>query len=110
MGCTIDYGILFSNNYLRNRETEDKFTSVKLAFKSSVGAISLSAAILMTVGYVVGIAGSIPATSNIGLLLGIGATVSYFVMTFLLPLFLVLFDKPIRKTTIRFKKKEKQAD
>lgn len=110
MGCTIDYGILFSNNYLRYRETEDKFTSIKLAFKSSVGAISLSAAILMTVGYVVGIAGSIPATSNIGLLLGIGATVSYFVMTFLLPLFLVLLDKPIRKTTIRFKKNEKQAD
>ena len=110
MGCTIDYGILFSNNYLRYRETEDKFTAIKLAFKSSVGAISLSAAILMMVGYVVGIAGSIPATSNIGLLLGIGATVSYFVMTFLLPLFLVLLDKPIIKTTIRFKKKEKQAD
>lgn len=110
MGCTIDYGILFSNNYLRYRETEDKFTAIKHAFKSSVGAISLSAAILMTVGYVVGIAGSIPATSNIGLLLGIGATVSYFVMTFLLPLFLVLLDKPIRKTTVRFKKKEKQAD
>ena len=105
MGCTIDYGILFSNNYLRFRETEDKLTACKHAFKASVGAVSLSAAILMTVGYVVGIAGSIPATSNIGLLLGIGATVSYLAMTYLLPLFLVLLDKPILLTTIKTKNK-----
>ncbi len=109
MGCTIDYGILFSNNYLRNRETMDKFDAIRVAFKSSVGAISLSAAILMTVGYVVGMAGSIPATSNIGLLLGIGATVSYFVMTFLLPLFLVLLDAPIRKTMLKPGKKAEKV-
>lgn len=105
MGCTIDYGILFSNNYLRFRQTEDKLQACKDAFKASVGAVSLSAAILMTVGYVVGIAGSIPATSNIGLLLGIGATVSYISMTYILPLFLVLLDKPILATTLKFKKK-----
>ena len=110
MGCTIDYGILFSNNYLNYRKDNDKLTACKLAFKNSIGAISLSAAILMTVGYVVGIAGSIPATSNIGLLLGIGATVSYIAMTYILPLFLVLFDKPIRLTTLKFKsKKEKEV-
>ncbi len=107
MGCTIDYGILFSNNYLRFRETEDKLTACKHAFKASIGAVSLSAAILMTVGYVVGIAGSIPATSNIGLLLGIGATVSYISMTYLLPLFLVLLDKPILATTLKLKRKDK---
>ena len=104
MGCTIDYGILFSNNYLKYRQDNDKLTACKLAFKSSVGAISLSAIILMTVGYIIGIAGSIPATSMLGLLLGIGATVSYFSMTYILPLFLVLLDKPILKTTLNCKK------
>ena len=104
MGCTIDYGILLSNNYLNYRKDNDKLTACKLAFKNSFSAITLSAAILMTVGYVVGLAGSIPATSNIGLLLGIGATVSYVSMTFILPLFLVLFDKLIMWTTIKTKK------
>lgn len=108
MGCTIDYGILFSNNYLEARKTNDKFTACKSAFKSSVGAISLSALILMTVGYTVGMGGSIPSTSNIGLLLGMGATVSYIAMTYLLPLFLVLLDKPISATTLRFKKHGKR--
>lgn len=101
MGCTIDYGILFSSNYSECRKTMNKFDAVRAAYSLSFGAISLSAAILILVGFTVGVVGSIPSTSNIGLLLGLGTFVSYVTMTFVLPLFLVLMDKPISVTTLK---------
>ena len=60
MGCTIDYGILLSTNYTNYRQTLNKFDAAKAAFKSSIGAISLSASILTMVGFAVGLVGSIP--------------------------------------------------
>lgn len=110
MGCTIDYGILLSTNYTNYRQTLNKFDAAKAAFKSSIGAISLSASILTMVGFAVGLVGSIPATSNIGLLLGLGTIVSYLTMTFVLPLLLVLFDKPIRATTLRRKRRRTDGE
>ena len=62
------------------------------------------------VGFAVGLVGSIPATSNIGLLLGLGTIVSYLTMTFVLPLLLVLFDKPIRATTLRRKRRRTDGE
>lgn len=110
MGCTVDYGILLSSHYRTNRKTADKFTAAKEAFKASFGPISLSASILALVGFAVGLSGSIPATSNIGLFLGLGTVVSYVAMVFVLPTLLVIFDKPIQWTTLRRRKKALPAE
>lgn len=108
MGCTIDYGILLSSNYTEFRKSFNKVEAAKKAFLASFGSIALSASILMLVGFVMGIVGSTPATSMIGLFLGTGTLVSFILMTFILPMLLVLFDKPISLTTLKLNKKYKK--
>jgi predicted RND superfamily exporter protein len=106
MGATIDYGILLSSHYTENRKTMDKFEAAKRAFMSSIGPVTTSASILAMVGFSVAISGLTAVTSALGMLLGRGTVISYFMMMFVLPEILLLLDKPIKLTTLkRFEKR-----
>jgi predicted RND superfamily exporter protein len=108
MGCTIDYGILLSSNYNDYRKSTNKKSAAIQAFLSTIGAITTSAAILATVGFVVGMTGTTPAVASLGMLLGRGTIISYLAMMFVLPQLLVLFDKPIRLSTLKLTQKSKR--
>ena len=107
MGATIDYAILYTENYLNNRKNNDILTSVKIAFKSSQSVIIVSAGILAATGFILGLTSNLAATVVIGLALGRGALTSFLIVSILLPQLLIIFDKPIALTTLKLRKRKK---
>ncbi|NLD86790.1 MAG: MMPL family transporter [Clostridiales bacterium] len=101
LGATIDYAILMSDRYLEFRETMDKSDAAAKALSTSGVSIITSALILTLAGYSYGIVSTLPAISEMGLLLGRGAALSGGMVLLVLPQLLVLFDKPIRMTILR---------
>lgn len=99
MGATIDYGILISSNYRRNRATMDRLTSTVEAVRAAMPTIITSGTILVSAGFIIGFVSSIMPIYSIGRLLALGATISILLMVFLLPAVLYLLDKPISATT-----------
>ena len=101
MGATIDYGILISSNYLNNRKTMDKIDSIKAALKVSLPSIMTSGLILVTAGFVISFISSQTSIANVGLLIGIGTSVSLLMVLFVIPCVLVILDKFVLKYTKR---------
>ena len=99
MGATIDYGILISSNYLNNRKTMDKIDSLKVALKVSLPSIMTSGLILVTAGFVISFISSQTSISNVGLLIGIGTSVSLLLVLFVIPCLLFILDKLVLKCT-----------
>lgn len=99
LGATIDYGILLTQNYLNLRQTNTKKQSFKEAIISSSPSILTSGLILASAGYALFFLSSIEGVSGLGELIGRGALFSTFLVLFLLPQLLYLFDHLIRKTT-----------
>ena len=99
MGATIDYGILISSNYLNNRKTMDKIDSLKVALKVSLPSIMTSGLILVTAGFVISFISSQTSISNVGLLIGIGTSVSLLMVLFVIPCLLFILDKLVLKYT-----------
>ncbi len=101
MGATIDYGILLTNNYVKNRQLYSKFEAMRKTLSESFLSILTSATILIIIGYAVGISSSLPATSVIGTALGRGALLSFVTIMLLLPTLLMIFDSLIKITTYK---------
>ncbi|MBR2971282.1 MAG: MMPL family transporter [Clostridia bacterium] len=99
MGATIDYGILISSNYRRNRATMDRMSATVEAVRTAMPTILTSGTILVSAGFIIGFVSSIMPIYSIGRLLGLGAIISILLMIFLLPAVLYLLDKPISATT-----------
>lgn len=99
MGATIDYGILISSNYLNNRKAMDKIDSIKEALKVSLPSIMTSGLILVTAGFVISFISSQTSISNVGLLIGIGTSVSLLMVLFVIPCLLFILDKLVLKYT-----------
>lgn len=101
LGATIDYGILLSSRYLEYRRTENKFSAVINALKSSAHSIITSAGILCAAGFILGLVSTMPGISILGLLLGRGTLCSAILVLILLPQLLMLFDKGIKYTSLK---------
>ena len=99
MGATIDYGILFSTTYVRNRETLDKKESLYAALDTAMPTIFTSGIILMICGFIVGLIASQTSISSVGFLLFRGTLVSTILITLVLPALLYLLDKFVIKLT-----------
>ena len=98
LGATIDYAILFTNNYLKCREKmEPKEASIN-ATALTVPSILTSGGILICAGYLLGATSSLKAVSEIGELIGRGALISVILVTFFLPHVLKHFDAAIMKS------------
>lgn len=103
MGTTIDYGILYTSNYLSARKENDVEASIEMAFQGSVSTILTSGLILIVAAFVVGVISQVSIISSIGYLLSVGSLISVLFILFALPQVLVICDKLIHKTTLRRK-------
>ena len=99
LGATVDYGILFTQHYLDNRKRFGKKEAAARTFAESVPALLPPAMILTLVGFILGMISSIPVVSELGIVLGRGALLSFILVTTFLPALLMLFDSFIRVTT-----------
>jgi len=101
LGSTVDYAILITDRYLGCRRQMPKKEAIKKALGENFIAIVISAAILSLAGFTLAATSSNSIISQLGLLLGRGTLLSLFMVAFVLPSMLVLFDKAIQKTSLR---------
>ena len=103
MGATIDYGILLSTSYVRNRATLDKKESIYKAVESAIPTVFTSGLILMICGLVVGLIASQTSISSVGFLLFRGTLISTIMIILVLPSILYLLDGFVIKFTLKEK-------
>ncbi|SDY22412.1 hypothetical protein SAMN05421736_101710 [Evansella caseinilytica] len=101
LAATVDYAILFTEDYLVNRKTLPAKQAIVKTLNEKTFSISISAAILSSVGFILSWTSSNPLVSSIGLLIGRGALLAFILVIFFLPAMLLMLDKVIRKTTLK---------
>ncbi len=101
LGATVDYAILFTNNYMHNRKTLPKREAMRTTIGDNFSAILISATILATAGFTLALTSTNPIISELGSLLGRGTLLSLTMVACVLPALLVLFDRVIQKTTLK---------
>lgn len=101
LGATVDYAILLTNTYLRNRKQMPKREAISASLGGSFKSILVSALTLSTAGFTLFATSSNSAIADIGLLLGRGTLLSLLMVVCFLPTLLVVFDRVIEKTTFK---------
>ena len=108
LGATVDYAILMTNKYKKNRYTGmDKQPAISKALKDSIMSVLVSALCFFAATFGVGLYSNIDMISSICILLARGAIISMFVVILILPSMFMLFDKLIVGTSMGFKNKSK---
>lgn len=97
MGATIDYAILLTDRYKHARRGMEPLMAIKTAIDKSFSTIITSGSILMLAAFTIGLISSVPIISSIGYLIGFGALSATITILFVIPQFLLLFDKHIMK-------------
>lgn len=100
LGATVDYAILLTNSYLRNRKTLPKKDAMRATIGGDLVAILISAIILATAGFTMAFTSTNPIIGELGTLLGRGTLLSLTMVAGVLPALLILLDKVIQKTTL----------
>lgn len=107
LGATVDYAILMTSRYQRERSRgADKKTAIKTAHKSSMKSIIISGCSFFAATFGVGLYSKIDIISSICNLLSRGAIISTVVVICVLPAMFMIFDKVICKTSIGFLPKQ----
>ncbi|MBW3111503.1 MMPL family transporter [Bacillus sp. MCCB 382] len=101
LAATVDYGILFTEAYTHYRKGMPAKAAMIRTLDEKTFSISISAAILSSVGFILWITSSNPIVGSIGLLMGRGALLAFIMVLLVLPALLLVFDKWIKKTTIK---------
>ena len=101
LGATVDYAILMTNRYVKERTVRQKSKkeAISIAHKTSIKSIIISGLCLFASTFGVTISSSIDMIKAICVLLSRGAVISTVVVILVLPAMLTLFDKIICKTT-----------
>ena len=99
LGATIDYGILLTSHYLRHRKVQPAKQAMFTALGETVPSLIVSAGILASAGFALGMTSSIDVVCLLGFLLARGAVISFLMVICFLPALLVYLDGPIRVTT-----------
>jgi Predicted exporters of the RND superfamily len=99
LGATVDYAILTTDRYLRNRKEMPKKEAMRRAVGDNLVAILTSAAILSIAGFTLEATSTNLIISQLGQLLGRGTALSFLMVVLVLPALLMLFDGAMRKTT-----------
>lgn len=106
LGSTVDYAILMTTRYKRERSHgEDKRSSVATALKTSIPSITVSALGFFAATFGVAVYSDVDLISSLCNLMARGAIISMFCVIFILPAMFMLFDKVICTTSIGFKPK-----
>ncbi len=109
LGATVDYAILMTNKYKRERSRgAGKKEAVTTALNSSLQSVLVSALSFFAATFGVGLYSSIDMISALCMLLARGAIISLFVVAFVLPAMFMVFDKLIIKTSLGFKSSNSQ--
>ncbi len=110
LGATVDYAILMTNRYKKERNRgEDKKTSVTIALSTSVQSVFVSALSFFAATFGVGMYSNIDMISSLCILMARGALISMFVVIFILPAMFMVFDRVICKTSMGFGLKKKES-
>lgn len=106
LGATVDYAILMTNKYKKNRHLGmEKQPAVSKALQDSMMSVLVSALCFFAATFGVGMFSNIDMISSICILLARGAVISNFVVILILPSMFMVFDKLICKTSSGFKTK-----
>ena len=101
LGATVDYAILFTDNYRKNRQAMAVHPALAKTLGDTFFSILVSASILSLTGAVLWLTSSNNIVSILGLLLCRGTLLSFLLVVTFLPGALLVFDKLIGKTTWR---------
>lgn len=103
LGSTVDYAILMTTRYKRERFAgRDKREAIRIAHSTSMPSVLVSALSFFAATIGVGIYSDIDLIGSLCLLMGRGAIISLLVVMFIVPSFFVLFDRIIVKTSKGF--------
>lgn len=106
LGTTVDYAILMTTRYREEkRKTENKEEAMEITIKESAKSIITSA--LAFFGATIGVyfVSDINIIKTLTLMIARGALISMFVILFVLPAILLIFDKVIAKTSMNWEEK-----
>lgn len=107
LGATVDYAILMTSRYQRERSRgAGKKDAIRTAHKSSMKSIIISGCSFFAATFGVGMYSKIDIISSICNLLSRGAIISTVVVICVLPAMFMIFDKVICKTSIGFLPKQ----
>lgn len=107
LGATVDYAILMTNKYKRNRNHGmEKREAISSALQSSIQSIMVSAFSFFAATFGVGLYSNIDMISSLCNLMARGAIISMFVVIFILPSMFMIFDRIICATSVGFKPKK----
>ena len=111
LGATVDYAILMTTRYKRERFAgATKKEAITTALSTSIPSIIVSAIGFFAATFGVGLISSVDMIGSLCSLMARGAIVSMIVVIFVLPSFFVLLDKIIIHTSMGFiDKSKKQA-
>lgn len=110
LGATIDYGIIMTSNYLEARIILNKKEALTQALNRSFKPLLISAGIFTVGGLVIGLCMNSSAVRMLGMSIMRGGICSFAMTVFVLPAFLVLFDKPVNSwRSLLFKKNRQKA-
>ncbi len=111
LGATVDYAILMTTRYKRERQSgNDKRTAVVTALETSISSIIVSAMGLFAATVGVAVYSDVDMIGSLCALMARGAIISMFCVILILPAMFMLLDKVIGFTTIGFRaNKTKEA-
>ena len=93
MGATIDYGILFTNNYREARATKSKIDSIRKAYLASTHTILTSGTIMTLAPFAMSIMIDDATIAKILQCIAAGALAAVVLIVFVLPGLLAAFDR-----------------
>ena len=105
LGATVDYAILMTTRYKRERSSgKDKLEAIRTAYSVSMPSVTVSALGFFAATFGVGLYSDIDIISSLCSLMARGAIISLIVVMFILPAMFTLFDKIICRTSKGFSK------
>lgn len=101
LGATVDYAILMTTRYKKERlEGHDRTEAVKIALSTSINAVFASALGFFAATVGVGVYSDVDLIGAICMLLARGAILSMLIVLLTLPAMLLIFDRLICATTL----------
>ncbi len=103
LGATVDYAILMTERYKENRSALEKREAVVQTLSDVTVSILTSGSVLTVVGLLLGYVSSNRLLAQLGIFIGRGAVCSLIIVLFVLPGFLMIFDRFVikKKKTIQ---------
>lgn len=110
LGATVDYAILLTTRFKEElQHGKDKITAMKIAIQQSGASIVTSGFTLFGATMAVALISDLSIITSLCSLIARGAIVSMLVILFILPSFLIVFERLIDKTTIKWSSEKKAS-